>query len=386
MDAVAQVFDGPDRPLRAEAFAGVAPGPGEMVVRVDLATVCGSDLHTVAGLRPERTPCVLGHEGVGTVLAIGDRPMGDVGHDVAVGDRVTWTVAASCGHCPACTRHGLPQKCEQLFKYGHAPLADGTGLNGTYASHLVLRQGTHVVRVPDELSDEVAAPANCALATVVHALSALPETPRTALVQGAGLLGLYACAVLADRGTEIVLCADVDERRLELVDAFGGTPVDGRDADALRVALAQHAPGGVDVAIEVAGVRELIPEGVASLRVGGWYLLVGLVHPDSTLDLTAETLIRRCITVRGIHNYTPADLDEAISFLARDHRRRPYAELVGDIVPLDDLASAFERAGERRWPRVGVSCGNLPGDPGRLHRQAPAGTSHLPGDPGRPDR
>lgn len=360
MDAVAQVFDGPGRVLRAEAFAGITPGPGEMVVRVDLATICGSDLHTIAGLRPERTPCVLGHEGVGTVLAIGDRPMGDVVGDdgIAVGDRVTWTVAASCGHCAACTRYGLPQKCEQLFKYGHAPLADGTGLNGTYASHLVLRQGTHVVRVPDHLSDEVAAPANCALATVVHALSALPETPRTALVQGAGLLGLYACALLAERGVEIVLCTDVDDRRLALIEPFGGVAVDGRDTDALAIALAQHAPGGVDFAIEVAGVRELIPEGVASLRVGGWYLLVGLVHPDSTLDLTAETLIRRCITLRGVHNYTPADLDEAIAFLARDHGRRPYADLVGEVVALADLDRAVLLAAERRWPRVGVAPGD----------------------------
>lgn len=371
---MAQVFDGADRPLHLERSPDVQPGPGEVLVRIDLATVCGSDLHTISGLRPERTPCVLGHEGVGTVVALGD-PLGDplghppgtvmaeltgaVGHpDLRIGDRITWTVAASCGRCPACTRYGLPQKCEQLFKYGHAPLDDGSGLNGTYASHLVLRRGTHLVRVPDELDDRVVAPANCALATVVHALSALPEVPRTVLVQGAGLLGLYACALLAERGAEVVLCTDIDDRRLALVEPFGGVPIDGRDPAALAIALAQHAPGGVDVAIEVAGVRELIPEGVASLRVGGWYLLVGLVHPDSTLDLTAETLIRRCITLRGVHNYTPADLDEAIAFLARDHARRPYADLVGEILPLADLDRAVLLAAERRWPRVGVAPGD----------------------------
>lgn len=73
---------------------------------------------------------------------------------VKPGDRITWTIADSCGHCLLCTAFGLPQKCDHLFKYGHAAVDDGTGLNGCYASHIVLwSSGTHIVRVPDELLD-----------------------------------------------------------------------------------------------------------------------------------------------------------------------------------------------------------------------------------------
>ena len=75
-------------------------------------------------------PCVLGHEAVGRVIASSRA-------GVMPGQRVTWSLADSCGECPACTDYRLPQKCTSLFKYGHAALASGSGLNGGYASHIV---------------------------------------------------------------------------------------------------------------------------------------------------------------------------------------------------------------------------------------------------------
>ena len=122
----------------------------------------------------------------------------------------------------------LPQKCWSLFKYGHAATSNGTGLNGCYASHIILRRGTHIVKVPDTLPDAAVAPANCALATVINAVSRLPESCRTVVVQGAGLLGLYACALLRERGVEHVLCIDIQQQRLEQIQLFGGIAVDGR--------------------------------------------------------------------------------------------------------------------------------------------------------------
>src|SRR5690606_8004475 len=93
--------------------------PGDVLVGISLATVCGSDLHTIAGRRAEPTPCVLGHEAVGIIVASA-RP------GFAEGQRVTWSLADHCGRCPACTEWKLPQKCARLFKYGHAALADGS--------------------------------------------------------------------------------------------------------------------------------------------------------------------------------------------------------------------------------------------------------------------
>ncbi len=145
------VFHGAGQPLElVRRDAEIILDSGQCLVEVLLATVCGSDLHTVDGRRREPVPCVLGHEGVGRVVAVGR------GRDSAlVGCRVSWTIADFCGVCQACRDWDLPQKCERLFKYGHAPLSDGAGFNGTYASHIVLRGGTTLFPLADAITDGI---------------------------------------------------------------------------------------------------------------------------------------------------------------------------------------------------------------------------------------
>jgi putative phosphonate catabolism associated alcohol dehydrogenase len=345
-----QVFDGPGLRFREaeREFSAGDLGVGEVLVEISLATVCGSDVHTFEGKRAETTPCVLGHEGVGRLVALGETANAEI--DSRIGDRVTWSIADSCGACPPCTTYGLPEKCERLFKYGHAPLEDGSGLNGCYASHIVLRRGTHTVRIPNSVSDATAAPANCALATMVNAVSAMPDGATRAVIQGGGLLGLYGCALLRDRGVPDVFCTEVDPRRLELIERFGGTAIDATQRDKAMDELG----GRVDAVFEVAGVKELIPEGLALLRPGGFYGLVGLVHPDSALAITAEDLIRKCITLRGIHNYAPAHLRSAIAFLERKVNELPFDDLVAAPLDLSQLDQAFSRARNREEIRVSV--------------------------------
>ena len=351
--AAVQIFDGTAthwarHPLPASL------APGEILVEIDLATICGSDLHTLSGRRPAVTPAILGHEAVGRIVdtgALADGPPRRAA--LRAGDRVSWTIGDSCGHCRFCTDHGLPEKCDELFKYGHAPLSDGCGLNGCYGTHILLRPGTHIVKVPESLPDAVVAPANCALATIINAVGQLPDGGRTALVQGAGLLGLYACAVLRERGFESVCCVDVEAARLALVPGFGAVPVDGTAAGATALAEAAGG-GGVDVVVEVAGDPALVPAGIRLLRPGGHYALVGMVHPDSALAVTGEQIVRKCLTLRGVHNYGPRHLDLAIDFLERTAARYPYEQLVSEPLPLTRLDEAFELARSRRYPRVAV--------------------------------
>ncbi|OOL27553.1 dehydrogenase, partial [Rhodococcus rhodochrous] len=137
-------------------------GAGELLVRVRLATVCGSDLHTVAGRRPGPRPSVLGHEAVGDVVAAGP------GAGTVVGTRVVWTVTASCGACDRCVS-GRTAKCRAVRKVGHEPFDGDWALSGGFAHHIVLPAGVGVVRVPDSVPDVVAAPAACATATAVAA-------------------------------------------------------------------------------------------------------------------------------------------------------------------------------------------------------------------------
>ena len=351
-EARVQIFDGPGKPLRLQNHPlPTALAPGEILVEIQLATICGSDLHTFAGHRDEPTPCILGHEAVGRIVDLGSEMNG-----LALDDRLTWSIADSCGTCPACNQHRLPEKCHRLFKYGHAALDDGCGLNGCYASHILLRPGTRVVKIPETLDNALAAPANCALATVVNAASHLPDPCHSAVIQGAGLLGIYACALLKERGIEHVFCIDINDERLAQVPHFGATPIDGRPEhrDRGRDQIAAAAPHGVDAVLEVAGVSSLIPEGLHYLRPGGYYTFVGMVHPNTQLDLTGEQIIRKCLHLRGVHNYSPWHLEEAIAFLAKTADKYPFASLISSPHPLSDLEEAVQLAQSQQYFRVSV--------------------------------
>lgn len=354
-NVLAQVFHGPNQPLQLETWPlSKELNPSEVLVAIELATICGSDLLTISGQRQEPTPCILGHEAVGRVVQADQmRP------ELAAGDRVTWSIADSCGVCPMCTDHQLPQKCQSLFKYGHAAIDDGTGLNGCYASHILLRAGTHIVKVPDSLSDNVIAPANCALATAVNAVSHLPQKCKTVVIQGTGLLGLYACALLHERGVPHVFCVDIQEPRLAQVPAFGGIAINGQPAHYPkdRERIMSVAENGVDAVLEVAGVAALVPEGIRLLRVGGHYGFVGMTHPHSRLDVTGEQIIRKCLTIFGIHNYGPWHLDQAVQFLAETVNKYPYQTLASPPYALADLPTAIEMAQSREWFRISVQAG-----------------------------
>ena len=352
VNAIVQIFNGPDQSLQGETWPlPETVGEGEVLVEITLATICGSDLHTLSGQRKEATPTILGHEAVGRIVKVGSKREG-----LAPGDRVTWTIADSCGTCPACTEHKLPQKCQSLFKYGHAPNSDGTGFNGCYASHIVLRQGTHIVKVPDSLPDRVVVSANCALATVINAVSRFPDSCHAVLIQGAGLLGLYACALLRERGVEHVFCVDIQEQRLAQIERFGGIPIDGRAEHypQSRERILAVAEYGLDAVLEVAGVAALIPEGIRLLRSGGYYGLVGMVHPNTQLALTGEQIIRKNLTLYGIHNYAPWHLEEAVQFLQSSIDKYPFESLVSPPFPLAKLEQATRMAQTQEWGRVSV--------------------------------
>ena len=341
-NAWAAIYFGPGKAFGFQQIPFPNLAPGEVLVAISLATICGSDLHTVEGRRMESVPSVLGHEGVGCVMAVG------AGRDPGLlGRRVTWTLADSCGCCRPCIEWNLPQKCDSLFKYGHALLTSGSGLNGCYATHVVLRRGTTVIPLPDEVTDVMAVPANCALATMCAAVEGLPSAGNVVVVQGAGLLGLYGCALLRDRGWKRVLVVETRRERLSWISAFGGEPVIASDSMTIP-------SSSVDAVLETAGNPAVVSEGVRMIRPGGTYLWIGMVHPQSALDLTGESVIRKCLTIRGIHNYAPRHLRMGVEFLTTHHSSFPWSNLVSPPFPLEQIEAAFELARTGAWPRVSM--------------------------------
>lgn len=304
----AQVWLGA-RNFALREFVMPEPAPGEAVAEVDLATICGSDVHTVNGRRSGPNPAILGHEAVGRIVALGSGGVVDqAGTALTVGDRVVWSVTATCGECDRC-RAGRSAKCRQLLKTGHEPLSGRWGLSGGYATHILLHRGLTLVRVPDAVPDPSAAMAACALATVMACMEAAGDlTGQRVLVSGVGMLGLCATAVAAERGAAEVQARDPDPRRRDLAARFG--------AD--QAVDPAHAGAGVvtDVLIELSGSPVAVEAAPDTVDIGGRVVLAGSVAPRGMVRVDPEHLVRSLISIVGVHNYEPRHLVEAIDFLA----------------------------------------------------------------------
>ncbi len=333
--------------------------PGAALCRVRMSTICGSDLHTISGRREEPTPIILGHEIIGDIVALGKEQDRDgFGDELKVGDRVTWPVIAACGSCFYCERK-LPQKCACLQKYGHTTSTEWPHLTGGYSEYIYLHPGTVVFRVPANVSDQAATPANCALSTMIHATEAIGLLKEeTVLIQGAGMLGLNLVALAKEAGAGKILVTDAKQDRLEWAGKFGAdccVHVENvSDEEMGSIVLEQTSGHGVDVAFEVCGAASAARQAAAALRIGGRYLIAGMVTPGSYLDIDGNLLTRKCLTVKGIHNYRPEHLGRAIRFLEMHSTRYPFDSMVGRTFPMAEINEAIEAASSGDHIRVAV--------------------------------
>ncbi len=365
--AEALVFMGPDRAVQRIAVTELVLRAGEALVAVELATVCGSDLHTVAGHRKVAVPQVLGHEQVGRIVALGPGlPARTIdGAPVAVGDRIVWATPVSCGSCRMC-RRGLPQQCEDLVEYGHEQMRRGWELGGGIATHVHLLARTSVVRVREDLAAEVLAPSSCTTATAAAVLSAAEEirslVGQIVLVAGCGMLGLTAIAMASEAGARVV-ALDPSPSRRAIARDFGAAAVAEPNAAAIRDAIAVGArtgraptaePAGFGVGLELSGANESVSLLLETADVGATIVLAGSVFTAPPVPLSAEHVVRRLLTIRGVHSYRPEHLVRAVSFLERADQAA-FAALVGEVLPFAEAERALMSP-----PAVGARVGVKP--------------------------
>ncbi len=352
--AFAAIWHGREHGFRTEEVALPDPGENEVLVRVRMATVCGSDLHTLRGERQTPLPAVLGHEAVGEVVAAGREARTHDGKPVVEGMRVTWTIGTSCGDCVRC-RRGLPQKCAVRRKYGHEASTGAWRLNGGFASHCLLVGGTGIVEVPPTLPDSVIAPANCATATVLNAVHRSPVDPAgVVVVQGCGMLGLSALAYLRDLGIRSIVACDIDGERRQRASAFGAT-VSAAPEELPDVVHDLSAGDGADLVLELSGSNDAVSASFELLGVGGRLALVGSVFPVEPVGVRPDDIVRKLITVTGSHNYAVDDLVHAVDFLTQRADHDAFASLVVRCFALQDTAEAVSFAETAKVPRVGIA-------------------------------
>jgi len=358
--AAAAVFRAVSAPLVIERFPLPQLREHEALVKIRCATICGSDLHSYHGRRHSPVPCILGHEMVGEVAALGPGGVTDFGGSaLKIGDRVTWSMVWSCGDCYYC-RLGIRPKCERLRKFGHEELTTESRhlFFGGMSEYCHLPAKTAIFKVPANLADVVASPANCATATVAAVFrNAGPIAGQAVIVHGAGMLGQTACAMAAAGGAEHVVVIEPDTQRRAQALEFGATDaLDGtRALDELRRNVRELTEGrGADVAIELSGFPEAVELGLGLLRFGGRFVLAGATFPSRPVNLDAEQVVRRLLQISGVYNYNPEDLGAGLEFLSRVQGRFPFERLVSKSFALSEVNAAFEFAHQHRPPRVAV--------------------------------
>ena len=337
----------------------VATTANDVLIKVSLSTICGSDLHTVSGRRGAEIPCVLGHEIIGTVAAPTDTRSA-TGEALREGDRITWSMTASCGTCDYCVNRNLPQKCETMFKYGHSRNEGATAFSGGFATHILLRPGTAIYHIPDAMTDAEAVPINCALATVANGLENIgTHAGETAVVHGAGMLGIYATCYLREKGCKNIAVVDTNENRLQTVRRFGATHTFNPDKTPVAevdAALKEITDGrGADLGVEVSGAPIAIPSLITWLAIGGRCLTLGYVYPEANFSVDAHQIVTKCVTLRGIHNYHHTMLGKSVDFVAENRTRYPFAELIGATYPLAEINTAFEQAFQQEALRIAIA-------------------------------
>ncbi|MGD9090724.1 MAG: zinc-binding dehydrogenase [Desulfobacterales bacterium] len=331
-----------------------------ILVKVTCCTICGSDVHTWTGRRDSAVPIILGHEIVGTIAAKGKAVTHDCADQpLAVGDRISWTLMDSCGKCYYCRQKGLMMKCRHLKKYGHDSCEAPPHFVGGFAEYCYLTPGTCVIKLPESVSDEQAAPANCALATVVAGWEAAAIRPlENVWIQGAGALGIYAAALATHYGCGKIVVSDVLDHRLEFVRSFGATDTlnTRHMTDSDTVAAVRHLTDGlgVDCVLEVAGSPGLIEVGLQSLRIGGRLIEIGNSFPDARFSYDACDLVWRRLTLTGLHNYDTRHLRMGIDFLAAANDQFPFDKLVTHRFELAEINAALQIAASGEAIRVAV--------------------------------
>ncbi|MBC7309585.1 MAG: zinc-dependent alcohol dehydrogenase [Actinomycetales bacterium] len=309
-------------PLEIRDLPVPEPDAGQIVVKIEASGLCHTDIHAARGDWPvkPKIPLIPGHEGVGTVVAVGE---GD--SPIAVGDRVAlpW-LGKACGNCRYCITGNET--------YCIAPAYMGYTIDGSYAEY-ALAFASHAVKVPDAVTSFDAAPITCAGVTTYAALKAAnPQPADTVSVVGIGGLGHLGLQYAKAFGSSTV-AVDVEDEKLALAEELGADlVVDARGDQAEQIA----GIGGVDIALVTVPSPAVMNAALASLNPRGRLVLVGL-PADNRLEIPVFETVLRGISVIGSLVGTRNDLTECFDLHARGATR-----VVAQPRELESVNECFE--------------------------------------------
>ncbi len=307
------------------------PAADELLVRIRACGICGSDVHGYDGSTGRRLPpIVMGHEAAGVVEAVGSGVT-----DFKPGDRVTFDSTVSCGKCFYCLR-GQINLCDNREVVGVS--TPSFKRMGAFAEYVTV-PARIAYPLPGLMPFAHAAMIE-AVSVAVHAVSLTPITASdTAVVVGAGMIGLLTLQAVRHAGAGRVFVLDLDDSRLEMARSLGATETfNSRNDDVIQKIVGRTEGRGADVALECVGNTAAVRLAVESVRKGGAVTLVGNVAP--TIELGLQSVVSRQIRLQG-SCASSGEYPECIALMASGAIQ--VEPMISAVAPLDEGIAWFER-------------------------------------------
>ena len=308
MKTRAMVLEAFNQPLVMRDFEIPPLQDGEVLIRLEAAGVCGSDVHMLRGEDPRTPlPIILGHEGVGRVLEVKGEKRTVEGELLKSGDLILWNRGVSCHRCFHCAVLNEPSLCKNRKVYGiNRSSKVAPYVNGCYSQEMLLTADTDIFKVTGEVDPAILVSASCSGATVAHAFDLhRPDFGDTVLIQGPGPLGVYAVAFAKQMGAQEIIVIGGSENRLQTCREFGATLTLNRRELSLedrKQAIMDKTRGrGVDFAIEAVGDPSAVHEGIKLVRSGGAYVSIGFSQPPGNCQIDFfQEVVSKNLKIQGV--------------------------------------------------------------------------------------
>lgn len=343
-------------PLRLAELTLDDPRPGELLIRIDAAGLCHSDLSVVNGDRPRPMPMAIGHEATGIVEALGSPDDAQF----AVGDRVVLSFLPACGDCVRC-RSGEGYMCPngaaangegRLLAGGCRLHEHGATVNhhlgvSAFATHAVVDRRS-AVKIDRDIPSEIAALFGCAVLTGVGAVmnSAVLRPGESLVIYGLGGVGLAALLGGLASGAVPIVAIDPSPDKRAIAERLGVVAVAPDEAES---AIARTIPGGADVVLETVGKAAVLADAYRAGRRGGRIVTVGLPNLAERLDLPAVSLVAEGKTLIGSYMGSSIPQRDIPRYIALWRAGRlPVEELLTSVGPLTDINALLDALADGR--------------------------------------
>lgn len=355
----AVIMPAPHQPLETRACEMPALPPGGVLLETLFSEVCGTDVHLWHGrLAGVPYPIIPGHVSVGRIAAVCGTVKDIEGQPFREGDTVAFLdVHGSCGQCFYCTVAKATTRCPERRVYGITFSAD-EGLHGGWTTHITLKPGTRLLRLPAGLDPAAYIGGGCGLNTAFHAVErATVAMGDTVAVQGAGPVGLSCVAFARLRGAGTVICLGAPQDRLALSLEMGAdVTIDITQADPaarLREVHALTQGRGADVVIEATGHPGAVAEALHLVRDQGTAVIVGQYTDAGEITVNPHLDInKKHVDIRGCWGSDFSHFHRAIAMLGRHHRQIPWRRLAERQYGLADAQRALEDVAALRVPKA----------------------------------